>query len=148
MFTRIVMDTSVIVSALIGETGPAREVLRRCLRGEYQPVIGNALFTEYEDVLSRPHIQKQAPISVGEIRELMNAFYSVSVWVPIYFLFRPNLRDEGDNHVLELAVAGQASRIVTNNLKDFKNPQLYFPDVEILSPEMLLRGERNGDLDD
>ncbi|MDD5028207.1 MAG: PIN domain-containing protein [Rhodoferax sp.] len=32
----------------------------------------------------------------------------------IYYLWRPNLRDEADNHVLELAVAAGAQAIITN----------------------------------
>ena len=46
----VVVDTSVLVSALIGEEGASREILRRCLQGEYKPLISNALFSEYEDV--------------------------------------------------------------------------------------------------
>jgi hypothetical protein len=34
------------------------------------------------------------------------------------FLWRPNLPDEADNHVIELAVAGGASAVVTNNVRD------------------------------
>jgi len=37
----------------------------------------------------------------------------------IYFLWRPNLRDEADNHLVELAVAGGAQAVVTRNKRDF-----------------------------
>jgi predicted nucleic acid-binding protein len=49
-------------------------------------------------------------------------------------LWRPNLRDEGDNHIVELAVAGGAGMIVTNNVADFRNAELKFPGIEILRP--------------
>lgn len=67
---------------------------------------------------------------------------AVCRWIHIYYLWRPNLKDEDDNHVLELAVAGNAKAIVTKNTKDFKNGQLFFPNIHILKPEQLL-GEDN-----
>jgi hypothetical protein len=39
---------------------------------------------------------------------LFAGFLSVCHWCEIYYLWRPNLADEADNHVLELAVAAAA----------------------------------------
>ncbi len=33
----VVVDTSVIISALIGVRGPSREIIRQCLTGNYTP---------------------------------------------------------------------------------------------------------------
>lgn len=139
MTTKIVVDTSVFVSALIGSVGPSRELIRRCLRGEYQPLMGNALFCEYESVINRSEILAKCPLTQEEILVLFQAFLSVSQWVNIYFLWRPNLTDEADNHLIELALAGNASSIVTNNVKDFQNTDLLFPSLSILKPEQLIR---------
>ena len=51
---------------------------------------------------------------------------SVCQFVHIYYLWRLNLRDEADNHIIELAVAGNAKAIVTHNLKDFTGTELFF----------------------
>ena len=138
MIPRIVVDTSVFTAALIGVDGPNREILRRCLKGQYRPLMGNALFSEYEAVSARAEILDRCPVSIDEIRALLDAFCSVSEWVPIYFLWRPNLTDEADNHLLELAAAGNAQWIVTNNIRDFAHAELNFPEIRILSPETLL----------
>ena len=74
-----------------------------------------------------------------EIRELVNAFYSVCRWVPVYFLWRPNLSDEGDNFLIELAIAGNAEAIVTNNIKDLEGSELFFERLKILKPEHMLK---------
>lgn len=140
MSIQIVIDTSVLISALIGSKGPGREALRRCLHGTYQPLISNALFHEYEDVVRRQEIVERCPLSTPEIRDLLDAFYSVCQWLPIYFLWRPNISDEGDNFLIELAVAGYATAIIINNLRDLEQAELRFPDLSILSPEQLLRG--------
>jgi len=46
--------------------------------------------------------------------------------------------DEGDNHVIELAIAGSTSIIVTNNVRDFKQSDLIFPEISILTPNQFL----------
>jgi hypothetical protein len=60
--------------------------------------------------------------------------FSVTDWVKVYFLWRPNLPDEADKHLIELALAGSAETIVTNNLKDLRNGELRFPGLKIQSP--------------
>jgi len=137
----MVIDTSVIISALIGKKGPSREVLRKTLLGEYKSLISNALFLEYEDVSKRKRVLDVCPLKSREIAELLNAFYSVCDWVPIYYLWRPNIADEGDNFLIELALAGNATHIVTNNISDLKNAELKFPELKIVTPVKLLRGE-------
>jgi putative PIN family toxin of toxin-antitoxin system len=139
MSTRIVIDTSVFISALIGAKGPSRELIRRCLLGEYQPLMGTALFSEYEAVMGREEILVRCSLEQTDINSLLAAFMSVAEWTKIYYSWRPNLRDEGDNHLIELAVAGNAGIIATNNLKDFRSPELAFPNLSILKPEQIIR---------
>ena len=136
----VVIDTSVLINALLGPAGPARELIRRCLLGQYEPLISNTLFMEYEDVTNRSHILEQGPLTPEELRELLNAYYSVCEWVPIYYLWRPNLPDESDNFLIELAVAGNAYCVVTNNVRDIKSSELIFPGLQVMTPEKLLRG--------
>ena len=61
--------------------------------------------------------------------------------MPVYFLWRPNLSDEGDNFLIEVAIAGNAEAIVTNNTKDLEGSELLFEGLKILKPEQLLREE-------
>lgn len=139
MTETVVVDTSVLISALIGRHGASREVIRKCFAGKLKPLISNALFAEYEDIISRDRIREACPLSTLEIRDLLNAFYSTSKWVPIYFLWRPNLQDENDNFLVELAVAGNATKIVTYNVDDLKDAELKFDDLKIVKPEQLMR---------
>ena len=141
MSTKLVVDTSVFISALIGPTGPSRKLIRQCLIGTYQPLMGNTLFCEYESVMTRDSILVKCSLSQAEIATLLQALMSVSKWISIYYTWRPNLKDEADNHLIELAVAGNAKIIATNNVKDFQNSELLFPDLMILKPEEILRRE-------
>lgn len=139
MKSRIVIDTSVLISALIGSSGASRELIRLCLQGEYQPLMGNNLFLEYESVILREEIITQCTLTKQEIFTLLDAFMSVCQWIDIYYLWRPNLRDEADNHLIELAIAGNAQIIATKNIKDFLNSDLMFPNLSILKPEQIVR---------
>lgn len=57
--------------------------------------------------------------------------------VEVYYLWRPNLPDEADNHLIELAVAGAAETIVTQNVRQLRRGELRFPSLRILRPEEL-----------
>lgn len=138
MLARIVVDTSVFIAAILSPAGENREVVRACLLDKTRPIMGAVLFHEYEDVLSRPKLMEKSPISATARKELFEAFLSKTEWVKVYFLWRPNLPDEADNHLIELALAGSAEIIITNNLADLRNGELRFPGLSILSPRQFL----------
>jgi putative PIN family toxin of toxin-antitoxin system len=136
---RVVIDTNVLVAGLIGKKGPNREILRRCLKGDLHPFVGNALFLEYQDLLNREHIQALCNQTSVSLMEFLDGFASVCTAVDARYLWRPNLKDEADNHVIELAIAARASYIITNNLFDFANAELRHIGFKVVTPQQLLR---------
>jgi predicted nucleic acid-binding protein len=127
------------VSALRSADGASRAVIRRCLQGQYTPCMSLALFAEYSDVMGREPPFVDSPLTGKERQELFYAFISLCRLTEIYYLWRPNLRDEADNHVLELAVAAGAQAIVTYNRADFLGAELHFPELRIVMPADLLK---------
>ena len=87
----------------------------------------------------RIDIQTYANSHDTKRHELFEIFVSSREWVRVYFQWRPNLRDEADDHVIELAVAGGASHIVTRNLRDLASGELAFPHLKISTPEQWLK---------
>lgn len=137
----IVVDTDVFVAALLGG-GAANEVIAGCLSGRFEPLMGVALYAEYESVLDRPRLFGRSRLSAAEREEVLDIYLAACRWTRVYYAWRPNLRDEGDNHVIELAVAGAASAIVTRNTRDFRvGAGLRFPHIAIVSPAQLLKGK-------
>ncbi|WJR68417.1 putative toxin-antitoxin system toxin component, PIN family [Neorhizobium sp. CSC1952] len=130
---KVVIDTNIFVSAVMNADGAPRHVIRLCLRDEIRPLMANALFSEYEDVCSRDDLFARALLSVEERTELLHAFFTCCQWIPIYFLCRPNLRDEADNHIVELAIGGGADVIITANKRDFAQAELAFPNLKIFT---------------
>ena len=133
------MDTNVFIAAMLSPSGGNRGILRACLDGRAHPLMGAALFHEYEDVMGRSEPLRKSPLQPGDREALFEAFLSVCEWVKVYFLWRPNLPDEGDNHLVELAIAGGADAIVTNNVKDVRRSELSFPSLRILTPAEFLK---------
>ena len=134
----IVVDTNVFVSACLGQ-GASLRVVSECLKGAHTPLMGAALFAELEDVLARAPLFRNSRLDAGERSDLFDIFLANCRWTRIYFAWRPNLKDEGDNHLVELAIAGGASHIVTNNVRDFQNPELNFKHFLALTPAQFLQ---------
>ena len=119
----IVIDTNVFVSALRSKDvagGAARALLRAALTGKCVPLFGNALWLEYEDLLGRSVWTENT--THAERLTMLQA-----------------LADEGDNHLIELAIAGNARAIVTYNMKDLQRGQLLWPQLRILTPQECLK---------
>ena len=136
--TPIVVDTNVFVGACLG-TGSAAAVIRLCLTGELNPLMGAALLAEYEDVLGRDELMGGSRLTRAEREELFDIFVARCEWTRVYFAWRPNLPDEADNHLVELAVAGAAGFIVTRNLRDLVRGELRFPGLRCLDPASFLK---------
>ena len=136
--TRIVVDTNVFVGACLG-AGSAASVVRLCLTGKLSRLVGAALLAEYEDVLARDELMEGSRLSRAEREELLDIFVARCEWTRVYFAWRPNLPDEADNHLIELAVAGAARFIVTRNLRDLVRGELRFPGLRCLDPASLLK---------
>jgi putative PIN family toxin of toxin-antitoxin system len=134
----IVLDSNVVIAGICSGGGAARQVIRGCLARAYEPLFGAALLAKYEYAL----LDSRLPSSLASLRdrqELLAAIAAVGRWVNVYYLWRPNLRDEADNHLVELALAGGASAIVTHNVRDLVSGELLFPSLRILTPAAFLK---------
>ena len=100
------------------------------------------MFLEYEDVLARKELFSSASITSNDRAELLEALLSVCEWVDVTFLWRPNLPDESDNHPIELAIAGNAESIITDNSRDFAAGELVFDSMRVVMPGNWLREDR------
>lgn len=135
---RIVADTNVFISACIGQ-GPASKVIEACFEGRFVPFMSGPLLVEYRDILSRTEPFLRARLNAQERTALLEIFLSRCHWRTAYFKWRPNLVDEGDNHLLELAISANAHILVTSNIRDFERAELKFPHIRIETPETAAR---------
>ena len=135
---RYLIDTCVLVSALRSKNGASYLVLQRVLDGQLPIVMHYKLLMEYWDVLTRPTMRPGLVHTDLELERILAALVAIAEDVTVRFLWRPNLRDEKDNFLLEIAIAAQPSTIITHNVRDFVAGDLRFPGVMIKRPQDVL----------
>ena len=116
---RVVLDTDVVVRALRSPESASAVLIGAVRAGRVTLVASLANALEYEDVLGRPSIVAGTPYTPEEGAAFARAVASLAEPVIIDRRWRPQLRDPGDEHILEAALNGRADAIVTFNRRDF-----------------------------
>ena len=122
-----------MVAAIRSDAGASRRLLVAALERRFTPLVSVALLIEYESVMTRTEHLTVAGISADAVADLLDAFALVAEPVRLAFLWRPMLPDADDDMVLEAAVNGGATAIVTMNRRDFARVAESFG-IELLSP--------------
>jgi len=115
MMAQIILDTNVLVTALKSAKGTSFRLLSMVGEGRFQLHVSAPLVAEYESVLKRGMLA----LSSQQIDDVVDFMCAQAKHHKIYYLWRPMLKDPGDDFVLELAVKANA-HIVTWNVSDFK----------------------------
>jgi putative PIN family toxin of toxin-antitoxin system len=111
---RVVLDTNIIVSALLQPLGPPARIYVLALGGAIQLCVSAKTYAEYEEVISRPRFQR----SQDDIACTLQAIREKGFWVRPAESVRV-CADPDDDVFLERAQAAQADYLVTGNLKHF-----------------------------
>ena len=96
------------------------------------------LFTEYEDVLTRPEQLRATGLSAEAVGQALDELAQRVVRVDCWFQWRPQLRDPADEMVLEAAVNGGAEALLSFNRRDFGDAPARFGLV-LTTPGLFLR---------
>jgi putative PIN family toxin of toxin-antitoxin system len=111
---KIVLDTNVIVSALINSNGMPGKILALVLGGRIKILYDNRIIFEYIDVLSRKNFGFNEEIINDMIDyfkndgEFINSEYSNVMFI-----------DETDKKFYEVFKSGEAEYLITGNIKHF-----------------------------
>jgi len=113
--TRIVLDTNILVSAILNSQGAPAQVLLLCiLESDFRLCVSGEIFTEYEEVLRRPVFRRSPEEKEGLLRTIRDKAF----WVRPTETVRA-CSDSDDNVFLECAQAADAHYLVTGNVKHF-----------------------------
>jgi len=120
---RVVLDTNVLVSALICDGKPRRLVLR--LLESHTVILSNQILAELADVLSR----NKFCIKDSQVDSFLSSLVKTGKMVPYTPRFRVVSEDPDDDVVLNVAYNGKADYIVTGDnhllaLNQFKNTRI------------------------
>ncbi|MFO7631876.1 MAG: putative toxin-antitoxin system toxin component, PIN family [Caldilinea sp.] len=139
---RIVLDTDVIVAALRSPSGASAAILRAATAGQVRLLSSVALVLEYEAKCTMPLHYEAADLSQADALIFVDAVAALSEPVELHFFWRPQLRDPGDEMVLETAINGRADAIVTFNLRDYGHAPRRFG-VDLLLPSQAIQRIRS-----
>lgn len=139
---RIVLDTDVIVAAMRSPLGASAALLIAARDGQVTLLANVAIALEYEATCHRAEHGVAAGLSPEEVTLFLDAVIGMVEPIESHFMWRPQLRDPGDELVLEAAVNGRAAAIVTFNQRDFGTVPLQFG-IEVLNPGIALRRIRS-----
>jgi len=138
---RLVVDTSVIVAGLRSQLGASNRILTLVAERRLVPLVTTALFLEYEDVLNRPEQRLATDMAKEDVVGFLAALASAAEPVDVHFMWRPQLANPADELVLEAAVNGRASAIITHNVRDFLPAARDF-EIEVITPSVMLQKMR------
>ena len=127
---KLILDTDVIVSALISNSVPTNILYELVLTKKVETCLSEEVFAEYVEVLNRDKFLKftdfktKAEIVLNKLREI-SIFYKTDRKVDI-------LTDTSDNKFLELAAVSAADYLATGNTLDFTITEFEY--TRILTP--------------
>jgi putative PIN family toxin of toxin-antitoxin system len=111
---RLVLDTNVLVSALLSPRGAPARVLDRIFMGDHVLLLDDRILAEYAEVLARPRFGF-APRDVAALLAWIEAWGEPVAAEPL----RIRLADPDDLPFVEVAVTGRADALVTGNPRHF-----------------------------
>lgn len=114
---KIILDTNVIVSALISNSAPTQILHEIILARKVKLCLSDDIFDEYVAVLNRGKFDRFANFKLNADLVLNKINEIASFYKPIVKL--DLISDISDNKFLELASVSSADYLVTGNTSDF-----------------------------
>lgn len=131
---RIVLDTNVLVSALISPSGAPHELLERWEAGQFTLVTSAEQSDELRRVLAYPKLQLR--IDSERAARLVSNLQHVAAMAENLPQVSAS-RDASDNVIIASAMAGQASYLVTGDKSDLLQ-LVAIGDVSMVSPRRMI----------
>ena len=131
----IVLDISVLVSAQRSQRGASAKLLSLVGTGQFEIHLSVPLVLEYEDVLMR--YRGELGLTQDDVADLVNALCALGQPHKIFYLWRPYLRDPGDEFVLDLAVTAGCNYIVAFNQRHFAGTERF--GIQAITPKEFLK---------
>ena len=120
---QIVIDSNVIIAAQRSRRGASSKLMSLLGTGRFDIHVSVPLVLEYEEVLVREELH--LGLNSQDVADLLDAICASAQHHQIHFLWRPFLRDEKDEMILELAVASNCDYLVTYNQRDFRGAEKF-----------------------
>jgi|ERR1700761_6013847 len=137
---KIILDTNVLVSALVQRSYPFLIVDNLFATNEFELCISEALLREYYEVLNRRKFSKYHDFLANAETLLINIERKGKLYTPGITLSIIN--DFADNRLLELADESKADFLITGNTNDFTISS--YKHTQIVNPKDYFQNHHSG----
>lgn len=137
---RVVLDTNVLVSALLTPDSPPAEILESVLEGRLRIIISPAIIREIGVVFQYPRLKKTMQkhrLSAEEVEEAIFKILKVAIITPGEKIIQGVSRDPADDLILSCAAEGQADFVISGD-KDLTELGS-FEGIRIMEPANFLQ---------
>ena len=111
----VVLDTNVVVSGLMSETGKPGRIIDLALENRFQVAYDDRILSEYEDVLARPELR----IRPARARAVIAYIELTGQQIEAQALSADGFQDSDDLPFAEVFITANAQALVTGNLRHF-----------------------------
>jgi len=137
---RIVIDTNILVSAILTPKGNPAKILKLILQGKLNLIISPAILEETRQVFHYPRLVKlmqKNKITFREIYDFLDKMTKVAVITPDKLEIDAIPADPADNKILACGLEGEADFIISgdHHLTDLK----IFQGIKIVDPATFLK---------
>ena len=129
---RVVLDSNVLLVA-IGKRSRFRPIWDSFVDEEYKLVVSEEILHEYEEILN----EHSAPGAADWLLEILVESPEV-IYQRIYYSWNAIAKDPDDNKFFDVAIAGNADYLVTNDSHFNEAKNIPFPQVKIITAEEFL----------
>jgi putative PIN family toxin of toxin-antitoxin system len=112
---RVVVDTNLVVSSFLSQTGAPRAVIQAMRDRRFVPIATEVILKEYAEVLGRPIFASKYDVDVAEVAGLLQLVRDLGIILPEVSESPLRVRDDLDQKFLDAAQTTDADFLVTGD---------------------------------
>lgn len=113
---KIVLDTNVLVSALINPHGKPAQIINYVFENKIRLFTSPSIMEELERVLSYPKLMKRHGLDSGELKEFISDLLSVMSLIEEEKIIEVIMEDPSDNKYLSCAIDAKVDFIISGDI--------------------------------
>lgn len=130
---KVVLDSNILLIA-IGKRSRYKPIWTAFIDGKYKLIVSDEVVYEYEEILQQHSAPGVAEIMMEILLESPEVIHQ-----QIYYSWNAIIQDPEDNKFFDIAVAGNADYLVTNDAHFNILRQLEFPSVQVIDADVFLK---------
>ena len=136
---RVVLDTNIIISGLYSKSGASYQLLKAAISGKLSYTVSPLVALEYEGKIHQKIEEGFLKVSKRDCGRILDALFAMAtiIWEPLQI--RPVLSDPSDDKILECAISGDCTHIITFDKKHFPTAVTVMYGIKVMTAGEFLK---------